>query len=173
MLDINHQYAILWDMDGILVNTGKYHYQAWEKAFDELDIPFSEEQFQAAFGINNTGILEVICGKKLPPDQELQIGKFFDAIVSGCDIPGKPDPGVFLRAAWKISVQPENCVVIEDAGAGVEGAKNAGMKCIALTTTNNMEALFQADLIFDSLVDLKQDSLLMLFELPDHSVRIV
>ena len=100
--------------------------------------------------------------------QELQIGKYFDAIVSGYDIPGKPDPAVFLKAAQQVEVLPENCVVIEDAVAGVEGAKNAGMKCIAVTTTNVAEALSKADLIFDSLVDFKKDSLLELLDLPGY-----
>ena len=224
MLNLNHYLAILWDMDGVLVNTGEYHYKAWKKTFNELSVPFSEGQFRATFGMNNTGILEIICGKKLPSNQEqaiserkeslfretvkgnakllpgvenalknfskwnlkqaiassappknievlvqeLQIGKYFDVIVSGYDIPGKPDPGVFLMAAHKIGVQPENCIVVEDAVAGVEGAKNAGMKCIAVTTTNTTEALSNADLIFDSLEDLEQCSLLSLFEQPNH-----
>lgn len=220
MLDSNHKYAIIWDMDGVLVNTGEYHYQAWKQTFDELDVPFSKEQFRATFGMNNAGILEIICGKKLPPDQErriskhkeelfreavkgkakllpgvenalkifsewnlkqaiassappknievlveeLGIGNYFDATVSGFDIPGKPDPGVFLKAAQQLNVEPEKCAVIEDAVAGVEGAKNAGMKCIAVTTTNTANALSEADLIFDSLVELKQRTLFDLFE---------
>ncbi len=67
---------------------------------------------------------------------ELKIEEFFDAIVSGFDLPGKPNPDVFLKAANTIQMEPENCIVIEDAIAGVEGAKRAGMKCIAVTTTN-------------------------------------
>jgi len=225
MSDSNHNYAIIWDMDGVLVNTGEYHYQAWKQTFEELDVPFSKEQFQATFGMNNAGILEIICGEKLPPDQEqkisehkeelfreavkgkakllpgienalknfsewnfkqaiassappknievlvkeLGIGKYFDAIVSGYDIPGKPDPGVFLKAAQKIGTSPNSCIVIEDAVAGVEGAKNAGMKCIAVTNTNTAEALSKADLIFDSLEGLEQRSLLTIFEHPNHA----
>jgi beta-phosphoglucomutase-like phosphatase (HAD superfamily) len=48
-------------------------------------------------------------------------------------------------------VCPENCVVIEDSIAGVEGAKRAGMKCIAVTTTNPASVLGKADYIFDDL----------------------
>lgn len=225
MLDSNHSYAIIWDMDGVLVNTGEYHYQSWKQTFDELDVPFSKEQFRETFGMNNTGILEIICGEKLPPEQEdrisdhkeelfreavkgkakllpgvenalknflewnlkqaiassappknievlvreLGIGKYFDATVSGFDIPGKPDPGVFLKTARQLSVEPERCVVIEDAVAGVEGANNAGMKCIAVTTTNTTEALSNADLIFDSLEELTQHTLFELFEKPSTS----
>jgi beta-phosphoglucomutase len=222
MLDSNHKYAIIWDMDGVLVNTGEHHYQAWKQTFDELNVPFSKEQFRETFGMNNAGILEIICGRKLPPDQEgrisehkeelfrekvkgkatllpgvekalknfsvwnlkqaiassappknievlvkeLRISKYFDAIISGFDIPGKPDPGVFLKAAQQLNVKPKRCAVIEDAVAGVEGAKNAGMRCIAVTTTNTTKALSKADLIFDSLEELNQRTLLVLFEKP-------
>ena len=220
MLKSNHKYAIIWDMDGVLVNTGEYHYQAWKQTFSELDVPFSKEQFRATFGMNNAGILKLICGENLPPDKEqrisehkeelfreavkgkakllpgventlknfskwnlkqaiassappknievlvkeLEIGKYFDTIISGFDIPGKPDAGVFLKAARLLNVEPERCVVIEDAVAGVEGAKRAGMKCIAVTTTNTPDALSEADLIFDSLEELKQHTLFALFE---------
>jgi beta-phosphoglucomutase-like phosphatase (HAD superfamily) len=69
----NH--AMLWDMDGVLVNTGEYHYTAWKKTFDELGIPFSKEKFRATFGMNNAGILEIIWGTKLPSEQEGQISQ--------------------------------------------------------------------------------------------------
>jgi len=220
MLDSNYSYAIIWDMDGVLVDTGTYHFESWVKTFDQLGIPFSEEQFRATFGMNNAGILEIICGKKLPPAQEqrlgdfkeevfreaikgkatllpgienalknfsewnlkqaiassappknievlvkeLEIGKYFDALVSGFDIPGKPDPGVFLKAARQVGVSPGNCIVIEDAVAGVAGAKNAGMKCIAVTTTNTAQALSKADLIFEDLEGLTRQSLFALLE---------
>jgi HAD superfamily hydrolase (TIGR01509 family) len=98
--------------------------------------------------------------------KELRIGKYFNAIVSGYDIPGKPDPTVFLKTAQQLNAPPEKCVVIEDSVAGVEGAKKAGMKCIAVTTTNTAEALSNADLILDSLEGLKQSTLMALFEKP-------
>jgi len=66
-------------------------------------------------------------------------------------MPGKPDPAVFLLAARKLEVKPDDCIVIEDAIAGVEGARRAGMKCIAVTTTNSAEALAQADYVVESL----------------------
>ena len=74
-MNLDHNYAIIWDMDGVLVKTGEYHYESWKKTFDELNVPFSEEQFRATFGMNNAGILEVICGEKLPPDQEQRISE--------------------------------------------------------------------------------------------------
>jgi beta-phosphoglucomutase-like phosphatase (HAD superfamily) len=75
---------------------------------------------------------------------------------------------VFLKAAQNMGTSPESCIVIEDAVAGVEGAKNAGMKCIAVTNTNTAEALSKADLIYESLEALDQRSLLKLFEQSNH-----
>lgn len=59
---------------------------------------------------------------------------FFQAIVSGDDVSkGKPDPEVFLIAARRLGAKPADCVVLEDAAAGVEAARNGGMKCVAVT----------------------------------------
>ena len=82
----------------------------------------------------------------------LGIDKYFDAVVSEEDATeGKPSPRLFLLAAERLKVLPSNCVVIEDAIAGVEAAKAAGMKCIAVTNTHSRESLSQADLVVDSL----------------------
>ncbi|MFM8739770.1 MAG: beta-phosphoglucomutase [Cytophagales bacterium] len=63
----------------------------------------------------------------------LQIGHLFDAIVDGTMITHtKPDPEIFLLAAKKINEAPANCVVFEDAEAGVEAALAAGMKCVGV-----------------------------------------
>ena len=89
---------------------------------------------------------------------ELGLEESFYAMVSGADMPGKPDPGVFLEAARQIEMPPEKCVVVEDAVAGVEGAKRAGMKCVAVTTTNIPEALSAADIVVDRLDELPEDA---------------
>lgn len=62
----------------------------------------------------------------------------------------KPNPDLFLYAAGRLAVRPEHCVVIEDAPHGVEAARRAGMKCIALTTTYERPKLSHADVIVDS-----------------------
>jgi beta-phosphoglucomutase len=62
----------------------------------------------------------------------------------------KPNPDIFIYAADRLNVRPENCVVIEDAPHGVEGARRAGMKSIALTTTYDRSTLSQADVVVDS-----------------------
>jgi pseudouridine 5'-phosphatase len=59
--------------------------------------------------------------------------RLFDAIVCGDDvINGKPSPEIFLKAAAAIGEEPSNCIVFEDAPAGVRGAKAAGMRCVAI-----------------------------------------
>jgi beta-phosphoglucomutase family hydrolase len=82
----------------------------------------------------------------------LEISGLFDAVVSSADVErGKPDPEGFLLAAERLGVAPDDCVVIEDAVAGVAAAKNAGMKCIAVTNTHPAEKLAEADKVVDTL----------------------
>ena len=193
--------GVIWDMDGVLVDTGEFHFQAWSQALSGHGIPFTRESLRATFGMNNAGILMALLGQAPPPEllaeisdrkerlfrqavrgraqllpgvlawlerlkaagmrqaiassappanidalvDELGLRTYFDAIVSGSDLPGKPDPAVFLEAARLIGVPPERCVVVEDAVAGVVGARRAGMKCIAVTTTNPAQALKEAN----------------------------
>jgi len=89
---------------------------------------------------------------------ELDILPYFDAVVSGYELPSKPHPAVFLKAARIIGVAPEACVVMEDAVAGVQAAKLAGMRCIAVTTTNPAEALHEADIVVDRLSNLRAEA---------------
>ena len=64
--------------------------------------------------------------------KKLDITHYFKVVVSCEDVKrGKPSPDVFLKAAEKLGVKPENCIVVEDAPVGVQAAKNAGMTCIA------------------------------------------
>jgi beta-phosphoglucomutase family hydrolase len=84
--------------------------------------------------------------------RELGIEDFFQVIVSGREVKeGKPSPQGFLLAATRLGVRPQDCVVIEDAMAGVTAAKRALMSCIAVTTTNDSTQLAEADLIVDNL----------------------
>ena len=76
----------------------------------------------------------------------------------------KPNPELFLLAAEGINIEPANCVVIEDAPNGVEAAKNAGAKCIAVTNSTTTENLSQADLVCESLEHIDLD---MIRELSD------
>ncbi|MGN6616817.1 MAG: HAD family hydrolase [Ilyomonas sp.] len=88
--------------------------------------------------------------------QRLHLLDFFDAVVVGEEVEnGKPAPDVFIKTAKKLAIEPSACIVIEDAASGVKAAKNANMKCIAITTTNTRDALNEADIIVDSFKDLK------------------
>jgi cytidine deaminase len=76
----------------------------------------------------------------------------FGALVSGEDITyNKPHPEIFLKAAEKLGLQPNECLVIEDAPNGVKAAKAAGCKCLALRTTFSSEDLKDADEIVKDL----------------------
>ena len=92
--------------------------------------------------------------------QSLDIAGLFDAVVSDKDVlRGKPDPEVFLLAADKLGATPADCIVIEDAVAGVRAAKDAGMKCIAVTNTHPADKLAEADKVVDSLETVSVDTL--------------
>ncbi|MFQ5811942.1 MAG: HAD family hydrolase [Anaerolineae bacterium] len=206
--------GVIWDMDGVLVDTGEFHFQAWSQALSEHGIPFTRESFRATFGMNNAGILTTLLGQTPAPEllaeisdrkeqlfrqavrghaqplpgvlawlerlraaglrqaiassappanidalvDELGLRGYFDTIASGFDLPGKPDPTLFLKVARLIGVVPERCVVVEDAVAGVEAARRAGMKCVAVTTTNPAQALKEADVIVERLDALPVDT---------------
>jgi len=208
------QQGVLWDMDGVLVDTGEFHYQSWTAVLPDYGIEFSREFFRDTFGMNNTGILSLLLGEELTPELLDEIGErkeqwfreviqgqarplpgvldwlqrlkeagfrqgvassappanidtlvdglglrdYFGVRVSGVDLPGKPEPTLFLKAARLLNVPPERCVVVEDAVAGVEAAKRAGMKCIAVTTTNPAEALEAADIVVERLDALAADA---------------
>ena len=82
----------------------------------------------------------------------IHLAEFFTAIVSAEDVThGKPAPDVFLKAAEKIHHVPRMCVVFEDAHAGIEAARNAGMKVVAVATTNPLGDLGAADLAVERL----------------------
>ncbi len=208
-------YAAIWDMDGVLVDTGQEHYQSWVEALAKRKVLLTYEQFSATFGMNNTSILKLWLGADTPQSEIDAVGNekevifrqlvagriqplpgvralleglkkagfrqavassapqanidveldttrlrpFFDAVVSASRLPGKPDPAVYLEAAARLGVAPADCVVVEDAVAGVEGARRAGMRCIAVTNTNTAASLAAADLVVDSLEQVSAETI--------------
>lgn len=80
---------------------------------------------------------------------KLKIRDKFEVIVGPESIKkGKPDPEIFLLTAKKLNLKPEECLVLEDTVHGVKAAKNANMKCIAITAANRIKQdLSEADLI--------------------------
>jgi beta-phosphoglucomutase family hydrolase len=98
--------------------------------------------------------------------EKLGIENYFDVVVSGEDLEfGKPHPQTFLVAAQKLGVEPKNCVVLEDANAGVRAAKAAGMKVIAIHYMNNnrTQDLRMADFEVFSLKEIQREHFLELF----------
>lgn len=80
--------------------------------------------------------------------------RFWDAVLTGEDVKNKkPAPDIFLAAAATLGVHPEECVVVEDAVHGVQAAKAAGMRCIAVATSFPAEQLQGADLVRDRIGD--------------------
>ncbi len=89
--------------------------------------------------------------------ETLDLGRFLDAVVSADEVGrGKPDPALFLEAARRLGVPPARCVVVEDAPAGVEGARRAGMRSIGVLSEHH--AQLEADVVVPSLEALGADA---------------
>jgi len=117
----------------------EYRYQAAYKKHLSLITGLAEFLENA----KKSGILMAIGSAAIPFNidfvlDNLQVRSYFNAIVSAEDVlNSKPDPETFVKGAAILGVQPDECVVFEDAPKGVEAAQNAGMKCIALTTMHH------------------------------------
>jgi beta-phosphoglucomutase family hydrolase len=93
---------------------------------------------------------------------ELNLSGIFDCVVSGQEVSkSKPSPQIYLLAAKKLKVTPDDCVVIEDSPLGVKAAKTAGMRCLAITNTHPRQKLAEADRVADSLENVDLITLLM------------
>jgi beta-phosphoglucomutase len=184
--------ACIFDLDGVIVDTARYHFLAWKRLTDQLGIHFTEEDNERLKGVSRMASLDIILeiGKKeldekqkldyatlknswyvdyitrMTPDEILpgcldfitelrnagikvavgsaskntptileRVGilNLFDAVADGNNVKkAKPDPEVFLKAAEMSGVRSNQCVVFEDAAAGVQAALNAGMMCIGI-----------------------------------------
>ncbi|OMD03090.1 beta-phosphoglucomutase, partial [Paenibacillus odorifer] len=182
----------IFDLDGVIVDTAKYHYLAWASLADELGFKFTEEDNERLKGVSRMRSLDILLevgglefkeveklamaekknrlyveyisrleeSELLPGVKEyltgmrsrgigialgsasknaefilnkLNITDLFDAVVDGNKVSlAKPDPEVFLIAAQEIGLQPDECVVFEDAEAGVQAGKAAGMKVVGI-----------------------------------------
>lgn len=197
--------AIIFDLDGVIVDTAKYHYLAWKSLANELGFDFTETQNELLKGVSRVKSLEILLdiGKvklsdekkeallieknkeyleevnKMTADEILpgisallnfldkenikyalgsasknaplilkKVGLYnrFSAIVDGNDVSkAKPDPEVFLIAAKKLNANPKDCIVFEDAIAGVKAANTVGMVSIGI---GDKETLRKADYVF-------------------------
>jgi len=117
-------------------------------------IPGFQEFFKGVRGKYKTCVATSMAEELLEIiDRRLGLSKLFDdRIFSLVDVGyrSKPNSALFLYAARQLNSKVENCVVIEDAPHGVEAARRAKMKCIALTTTYGPEELSRADLVVNS-----------------------
>jgi beta-phosphoglucomutase len=197
--------AALFDLDGVIVDTAKYHFLAWKRIADEEGIPFDESTNERLKGVSRMASLDIILEKgtrpysaeekeklakvkndyyvemiqKLVPDEilpgmtgllktlrdkgvktaicsasknaefildRLKLSDKFDTIVSGNDVSKpKPDPEVFQVAADRLGIGNADCVVFEDAFAGVQAAKTAGMKAVGI---GDAGVLSLADIVY-------------------------
>lgn len=134
-----------------------------EAAFRHIirsEFPEMDGAAQLIAALHKAGAILAI-GSSGPPENLQTVltllggGEHFAATTNGSEIThGKPHPEVFLKAASKIGVPAERCIVVEDAPAGVKAAKSAGCAVIALTGTVTREHLGGANLVVDSLREL-------------------
>jgi beta-phosphoglucomutase len=190
--------AIIFDLDGVIIDTAHYHYIAWKRLASEFNINLTPQQNELLKGVSRMRSLEIILelgnihleesekerlaekknkwfveyiesirpeeifpgvrellqairqqgikvalassSKNAPRVIEiLGISHEFDAVVDGTMVThSKPDPEIFLLAAKKLDIKPANCVVFEDAEAGVEAALAAGMKCVGVGSVDQL-----------------------------------
>lgn len=110
-----------------------------EIAMHSLELIEGFESLRAA--ARKRGLKLAICTASTPENMALAFERFgldaqMDTVVSPTDgVRGKPHPDIFLEAARRLGVPPEQCIVFEDAPLGIEAARRAGMMAVALTTT--------------------------------------
>jgi beta-phosphoglucomutase len=214
--------GFIFDLDGVIVDTAKYHYLAWKNLADRLGISFTEEDNEHFKGVSRVRCLEILLdmggisvsqqqfdawlieknedyleyitkmdAREILPgvtetleflrkyDIPLALGSasknarpilekvgllgYFKAIVDGNDtLKAKPDPQVFLLAADRIGIAPYQCVVFEDALAGIQAANSAGMLSIGI---GNAQVLKEAYRVFENFLDMDKSFLSTLFEM--------
>lgn len=214
---MNTIHAIIFDLDGIICFTDKYHYQAWKELadregiyFDEkindrlrgvsrmqsLDIilerasrEYTEEEKESMAAMKNESyvkLLENMSTKDLSDEvkntldelrhrgYKLAIGSsskntkkilkqiglvdYFDAISDGTNITkSKPDPEVFLKAADMVEEKPQNCLVVEDAAAGIDAACAGGFLSAGIGDAAAHEGVTYPIRTFGELLSICQD----------------
>ena len=204
--------AVIFDLDGVICFTDKYHYLAWKKMADGMGIYFDETINNRLRGVSRMESLEIILeryDKELSQEEKqklaeeknktyvellgqmtekdlssevketldklrerglkLAIGSssknakfilerlglkdYFDAVSDGTNISkSKPDPEVFLKAAEFLHMAPADCLVVEDAKAGIEAAKAGGFNSAGLGEAAESEAVTHAMNSFSDLL---------------------
>ena len=89
--------------------------------------------------------------------KKVRLRRYFKVVIGKMDVKTrKPSPAIYLKAARKLGLKPEQCSVFEDSVVGVRAAKTAGCSCIAVTSSYPRKELKRADLIVGSLKDIKR-----------------
>jgi HAD superfamily hydrolase (TIGR01509 family) len=87
-------------------------------------------------------------------------GDSFNAIITGLDVENKkPSPDIYIKAAESIGLEPQECLVVEDAVSGIKAGKSAGCRCLAVTSSFNASELYEADWICESLLKVPEEVL--------------
>jgi HAD superfamily hydrolase (TIGR01509 family) len=132
---------------------------AFDGVLELMEAGLARSDFRLAIATSSSRRMSepVLRGAKVPYDKMVY--------VTGSDVTNKkPDPEIFLKAAKQISIAPAKCVIIEDTPGGVEAAKAAGAKCIAVTNTATPEVLKDADLICSSVEQIDIQGMIGLVE---------
>ena len=207
--------GVIFDMDGVLIDSADLHYQSWTQLAMELGKHVTQDQFEATFGRHNNDIIPMVFNvTSLEETQQLadrkediyrnsihhdtpivhgavnliqalhkagvslaigssaplanielvlsimKVDHLFTAMVSADEVTrGKPDPQVFSLACQNLNLKPNQCVVIEDAPAGIEAARAADTKCVAVLMHHPRSAFTQADVIVEKLDELSVEKL--------------
>ena len=130
---------------------------AFDGVLELMAAAMAKEDFRVAIATSSTRQKSraVLVSAKVPYERL--------AYITGEDVKHKkPDPELFLLAAQRIGIAPADCVVIEDAPNGVQAAKAAGCKCIAVTNSTTVANLTEANLVVNSLAEINIDTLVKL-----------
>ena len=138
--------------------------EAMYREFVAQSFPAMDGAADLLDALHNAGFALAVGSSGPPPNVDVVLDRLgrrhlFSAIVTGLDVTrGKPDPQVFLLGADRLVISPANCLVIEDAPAGIDAAKNAGMKSVGIASTGrHVQELQQANMVIRSLRELSPD----------------
>lgn len=135
-----------------------------EKIYREIYLPFIKPVnglIDFMESLKNHKIPMVMATSGIPENikfffDNVPVEHYFQDVINFTHITkGKPDPEIYLLAAQKLGLNPKNCTAFEDSLSGIQSAKDAGFKVIAITTTHTKQELTKADLVIDDFTELK------------------
>ena len=135
--------AVIFDMDGVLIDTEPLHYRCWKEILKEhYDVEFDYDIYLPCIGSTRQFFRDLVkehYGVDFPESESMDamtrlgLMPYFDSITSGDHVEHpKPEPDTFLLAAERLNVPTDNCLVIEDSTNGGRAALAAKMDCVWL-----------------------------------------